>query len=253
MLLSGDHRLLYQYIVRDDFQPNWHKCTMCGKTSKDRGNLRKHVENIHFPGTFNYRCKYCFENFSTRNSLNIHISKDCKQKWISPLILIVCCLQDMVRTSSSMITLSKMALACTDAHSVEKLPVIGAILGSMLRTSTFLVHFPTTANTAMRPTPLETCWTCTFQKCIEIYNSSYPGGDKQLYDYIVSHPEAGPKAFKCIICGKISDHKTNLRKHVENIHFPGTFTYQCKYCSEIFTTRNFLNMHVSKIHSRNVQ
>jgi len=79
------------------------------------------------------------------------------------------------------------------------------------------------------------------------------GADKQLYDYIASHPEAGPKAFKCIICGKTSDHKTNLRKHVENIHFPGTFTYPCKYCSEIFTTRNFLNMHVSKIHSKNVQ
>ena len=75
-------RLQYQYvvIVWDDFQPNWHKCTMCGKSGKDRGNLRKHVENIHFPGTFNYHCKYSFENFSTRNSLNIHISKDCKQK-----------------------------------------------------------------------------------------------------------------------------------------------------------------------------
>ena len=89
LLLSGDHRLLYQYIVKDDFQPNWHKCTMCGKSGKDRGNLRKHVENIHFPGTFNYQCKYCFENFSTRNSLNIHISKDCQQKQISPLFSLI--------------------------------------------------------------------------------------------------------------------------------------------------------------------
>jgi len=77
---KGDQRLLYQYIVKDDFQSNWHKCTLCGKSGKDRGNLRKHVENIHFPGTFNYSCKYCSENFSTRNSLNIHISKDCKAK-----------------------------------------------------------------------------------------------------------------------------------------------------------------------------
>ena len=159
---QGSDNQLYDYIVKDG--PVLHRCSLCGKSSSDRSNLRKHVDYIHFPGAFSYSCKYCSENYTTRNLLNLHISKFHRN------------LQQLVA-----------------------------------------------------------------------------GGDKQLYDYIVSHPEAGPKAFKCIICGKISDHKTNLRKHVENIHFPGTFTYQCKYCSEIFTTRNFLNMHVSKIHSRNVQ
>ena len=73
-------RQLYEYIVRDDSVPNWYKCTLCGKNSKDRGNLRKHVGNIHFPGTFNYQCKYCQLNFPTRNGLNIHISKGCPNK-----------------------------------------------------------------------------------------------------------------------------------------------------------------------------
>ena len=80
-------------------------------------------------------------------------------------------LQDSVRTISSMITLSKMALFCTDVHSVEKVPVIEAILGSMLITFIFPVHSLTLANAVVRITPQETCWTCTFQNSIEIYNS----------------------------------------------------------------------------------
>ena len=51
------------------------KCVLCGKFSKDRSNMRKHVENIHFPNSYIYHCKYCAETFGTRNSLNLHISK----------------------------------------------------------------------------------------------------------------------------------------------------------------------------------
>jgi len=78
------------------------------------------------------------------------------------------------------------------------------------------------------------------------------GGDKRLYDYIVSHLEDGQKAFKCTLCGKVSAHKTNLRKHVENIHFPGLFIYTCKYCPQTFPTKNLLNHHVTNSHRSNV-
>ena len=64
--------------------PSLHKCTICGKSGKDRGNLRKHVENIHFPGSFSYPCKHCKHEFSTRNTLNMHISKDHRNKWFGP-------------------------------------------------------------------------------------------------------------------------------------------------------------------------
>ena len=68
--------VFYEYIVKDpESGPKMHKCTICGKQGSDRGNLRKHVENIHFPGTLSYPCKYCTETFSTRNGLNHHFSK----------------------------------------------------------------------------------------------------------------------------------------------------------------------------------
>jgi hypothetical protein len=70
------------------------------------------------------------------------------------------------------------------------------------------------------------------------------GGDKLLYEYIVRDPVSGPRSHKCTLCGKTSTDRSNLRKHVESIHFPGIYSYDCKYCHEIFTTRNFLNLHI---------
>ena len=78
------------------------------------------------------------------------------------------------------------------------------------------------------------------------------GGDKQLYEYIVKAPEAGPRSHKCTVCGKIGNDRSNLRKHVENVHFPDTFSYECKYCpfgmASTFTTRTKLNNHVFSVH-----
>lgn len=74
-------------------------------------------------------------------------------------------------------------------------------------------------------------------------------GDFALYQYIVSSNN-GAKPFKCSICGKEGNDKGNLRKHVENIHFPGSFSYNCKHCNEIFGTKSSLNNHISKLHTR---
>ena len=69
----SDAKVFYQYIVQSSGSKQW-ECTVCGKEGNDRGNLRKHVENIHFPGTFSYSCKYCCETLSSRTALNHHIT-----------------------------------------------------------------------------------------------------------------------------------------------------------------------------------
>ena len=76
-------------------------------------------------------------------------------------------------------------------------------------------------------------------------------GDKQLYDYIEKAPECGPRGHRCTLCGKTGNDRGNLRKHVENVHFPGTFSYQCRHCptpAAIFPTRTKLNNHMSAMH-----
>jgi hypothetical protein len=51
------------------------KCVICGQQGKDRGNMRKHVENRHFPNSLLYTCKHCPETYGTLNSLNMHVSR----------------------------------------------------------------------------------------------------------------------------------------------------------------------------------
>ena len=73
-------------------------------------------------------------------------------------------------------------------------------------------------------------------------------GDRQLYEYIAKDPASGPGVSKCTLCGKTGTDRSNLRKHVENCHFNGVFSYQCKYCSLNFGTRTKLNHHVTAEH-----
>ena len=59
-----------------------------------------------------------------------------------------------------------------------------------------------------------------------------------------------PGGVKCTICGKISATSSNLKKHVENIHFPGSYVYKCDHCKEEFSTRNMYFLHMYRVHKR---
>ena len=88
-------------------------------------------------------------------------------------------------------------------------------------------------------------------KGLRAFSCLLTGGDKQLYDYIEKAPECGPRGHRCTLCGKTGNDRGNLRKHVENVHFPGTFSYQCRHCptpAAIFPTRTKLNNHMSAMH-----
>jgi len=71
---------------------------------------------------------------------------------------------------------------------------------------------------------------------------------KTLSQYIEKDPSSGPKAHKCTLCGKVSQDRSNIRKHVENIHFPNSFLYSCKFCGKTFNARNNMYVHVSTFH-----
>ena len=51
---------------------------------------------------------------------------------------------------------------------------------------------------------------------------------------------------KCLLCGKISSDRSNMRKHVENVHLPNTYVYTCNVCGQAFGKRNLLNHHMHK-------
>ena len=47
-------------------------CTICNKPFAKKGQLRNHLQSIHFPDSFSYACSYCTAVFNTRNKLYIH-------------------------------------------------------------------------------------------------------------------------------------------------------------------------------------
>jgi len=75
------------------------------------------------------------------------------------------------------------------------------------------------------------------------------GGDEvDLNNYIAKISEG---QFKCNICGQVSSRKGDLRKHVENKHFPGLFEYSCDQCEKKFNTKNKYYIHRSRHNSNN--
>jgi len=67
---------LISKAVNDSGEVGW-QCTECNKYSKEKGNLKKHIE-IHLG--FSFSCKYCSGVYKTRNTLNHHMftSKPCR-------------------------------------------------------------------------------------------------------------------------------------------------------------------------------
>ena len=55
--------------------------------------------------------------------------------------------------------------------------------------------------------------------------------------------------FQCNLCGKISRDRTTSFRHVEALHFPGSFEYECDQCDEKFDTNDKWRKHRSRVHS----
>ena len=48
------------------------KCDVCGRTNKDKADIRRHMEK-HFHG-FEHRCPHCNKQAKSREALRKHIS-----------------------------------------------------------------------------------------------------------------------------------------------------------------------------------
>ena len=59
------------------------QCKLCGKISTTRKDSFEHVENIHFPGSYEYQCDQCDRKFDTKGKwrkhrTRVHSSKEFK-------------------------------------------------------------------------------------------------------------------------------------------------------------------------------
>ena len=73
-----------------------------------------------------------------------------------------------------------------------------------------------------------------------------PGTPEDLYQFVAHQPEA--KGYYCTICSKARPKRTEVRNHVESIHFPNSFCYQCQTCEKTFRSKNALKVHNTTNH-----
>jgi len=71
---SADPTMLNTYIKKDSISGMF-VCQICGKESLQKSNIKKHVEGVHFPGHFVYKCEICNKDFNGKNSLSVHLYK----------------------------------------------------------------------------------------------------------------------------------------------------------------------------------
>ena len=73
LLLPGEEDVM-QFLVNAyaDTGENVMKCTLCGKFSKQRSNMRRHMILMHTKPTTNV-CKYCQKQFKHKYYLQEHI------------------------------------------------------------------------------------------------------------------------------------------------------------------------------------
>ena len=56
----------------------------------------------------------------------------------------------------------------------------------------------------------------------------------------------GPGSFSCSLCTKHAAQLTDIKRHIESIHFPNTFTYACPFCSKQLGSNNAYLVHKKK-------
>ena len=74
LFLGPDLSVLEQYIETDPLSGNY-VCKSCGKSDTRKGNLKNHVEAIHFAGHFIYSCSVCGKTFNGKNNLAKHMTR----------------------------------------------------------------------------------------------------------------------------------------------------------------------------------
>ena len=70
-----DNYIEHQIIKTDG---GW-KCNICYKTSKQRWNIKEHVEMTHIDG-LSFECSSSGKTMSSRNTLRMHKSRVCNKK-----------------------------------------------------------------------------------------------------------------------------------------------------------------------------
>ena len=77
--------------------------------------------------------------------------------------------------------------------------------------------------------------------------------ENQTNSMMVKMPKKinGKQLYRCKLCGKESEHKTNIKNHIEANHLEG-ISIPCNLCEKTFRSRNSLANHNHVYHKHNL-
>ena len=55
-----------------------YQCAMCSKLCARKDNIINHIENQHYPGSYN--CDLCHQVFKSQNTLHVHVKRNHREK-----------------------------------------------------------------------------------------------------------------------------------------------------------------------------
>ena len=64
----------YTERINEGTQKGKYKCTECGKESVSRWHSLRHIEDVHFPGTYQYPTYQCDDVLDTKSKFYKHMN-----------------------------------------------------------------------------------------------------------------------------------------------------------------------------------
>ena len=268
---------LFKYATLLPTNPAHYQCTLCGKTTRRRTNIWIHIESWHVvAGTFEHHCTECPKTMPTLTGLYTHMHvkhKKTSRKRRKGLLhlnrLHISERQEVKVEESENGDINEVLIPNSGSQSGDeseevhkeetttKTPRKERFTEKKIKTEESLAVEDNDNESELRREDVSTeeklhdYWTKLLPSNsgntteINDIKSEEPGkitSRDQLYKYI-ELSETSPNVHKCTLCEKTSALRQNLWKHIENSHFPGSFSYPCKYCPLVLPTLIKNNSH----------
>ena len=274
---------LFKYATLLPTNPAQYQCTLCGKTTRRRTNIWIHIESWHVvAGTFEHHCTECPKTMPTLTGLYTHMHvkhKKTSRKRRKGLLhlnrLHISDKREVKVEEAENGDISEVLIPNSGSRSEDKseevheeetttkTPRKESFTEKKIKKEESLTVEDNDNVSELRRKDVSTeeklhdYWAKLLPSSsgntteINDIKSEEPGkitSRDQLYKYI-ELSETSPDVYKCSLCEKTSALKQNLWKHIENSHFPGSFSYPCKYCPLVLPSLIKQNSHTSKKHA----